>query len=500
MFRQNSGWSLRRLNEFQATGLAFAVGGIVTLVLLTLLVKYRDTPLPLYLLGGTLALVLAIIIVAYPEIGTYVLVVTVFTNLSDVLKELGFPSINKPLVVLIAISILVSFVVHKNLGRHTLIRPSATEWFMLAYGATWMLSVLFAAEQDRALSKFSDFVKDYVILLCVVYSLKSLTTWKQALWLILISTAILAFLGGYQALTGNFSQTFLGFSIVNTQDADLKGRFAGPIGDPNFYGQVLAAVLPLAVYQAMDEKKPLIRIIAAGFGLIIAFAIFNTYSRGAFLAMVVVLFLIALERRVKFSYLVVIGLSTFLLMSVLPAGYTERVRSILALNPTDERSIHTDSSFRGRSSEMLAGLLMFAEHPFLGVGAGNAMYHYQEYASRIGLEDRTAERKTHSIYIEIAAETGLAGLITFGGLFSTLYWGLAQARRKLRRIGEKQIADWVMALQMGITSYLITSMFLHGDYIRYLWLLVALGVSVMHIVKRLPEGDDMTLSQKGMPA
>jgi len=35
----------------------------------------------------------------------------------------------------------------------------------------------------------------------------------------------------------------------------------------------------------------------------------------------------------------------------------------------------------------------------------------------------------------------------------------------------------VTGLQYGFTSYLITSIFLHGDYIRYFWFMLAAALS-----------------------
>jgi hypothetical protein len=39
------------------------------------------------------------------------------------------------------------------------------------------------------------------------------------------------------------------------------------------------------------------------------------------------------------------------------------------------------------------------------------------------------------------------------------------------------LIPWVSALQLGLVSYLLTSIFLHGDYSRYLWLLIAFAAA-----------------------
>jgi len=476
------------LTELQATLLSFVIGGIPIVVLLIVLIGYGNTDVPAWFFGGLLAFILGIFIVLRPEIGTYVLVITVFTNLSDVFNAQGLPSVNKPLVGLITVSLAASIVLKQQFREKGFFHFGVTEISFLLYGTTWILAVFYAENSDRAYLAASDFVKDFIILLCVIYSLRTIESWRQALWLVMIAVSILAAMGAYQTVTGDYQQQFFGFAFVDVADVELAGRITGPIGDPNFFGQILAAALPIAIYRILDERKLFARLASVAMALILAFAIFSTYSRGAFLGMMAVLLLIALERKVSFSLLAIMGIAGSLLIAVLPTGYTERIQTIVALNPADETAVQSEGSFKGRLSEMQAGLLMFVEHPVLGVGAGNYMNHYQRYASRIGLEDRITERKAHSIYVEILAESGLAGIISFGAMFFSLFAGLSAARRKLRRIdGNTYNSNWLMSLQMSLTSYLLTSLFLHGDFIRYLWMLVALGVAILRITDKMPD-------------
>ena len=109
---------------------------------------------------------------------------------------------------------------------------------------------------------------------------------------------------------------------------------------------------------------------------------------------------------------------------------------------------------------MIAGVLMFTEHPLLGVGIGNYETNYQDYAIVLGLEQRTEDRQAHSLYLETAAETGLPGLIAMALLFITLMVGLARSRQKSRRLDKaSDWPTWLTALQMGLISYLVTSIF-----------------------------------------
>lgn len=463
--------------------------GAVVGPLLFIGVAYRETTLGLYTLGGILALLLAGAIFVRPELGTYVLIVTVFTNISTALTNQGSPSINKPLVGLIFVSVLATRLWH----RPGALRLKRLEWLMVAYLGVLLLSTFVAHERTTAAEQAVDFAKDFVILLCIVYSLDSERGWKRAVWLTIATAVFLSLLTIYQVVTGHYQQTFLGLATNSLEEVAAEVaqvRHSGPVGDPNFYAQILVAVIPLALYRAMDEKKLILRLVAAVSVIIILFAMMNTYSRGAFLALAGILALIAIERRIRVSHFLTLAGLGLVVLQLLPAGYTERLSSLVELSSEQQSFVYEEESFRGRLSEILSGLQMFATHPLLGVGVGNYEYNYQDYASRLGLEGRTTTRQAHSLYVETAAETGLFGLLALGGIFTAFFLGLRQAARPAA--GASQATTplphdwrvWLISLQMSVLAYLMSSVFLHGDYIRYLWLLVALGASAVHLTER----------------
>jgi O-antigen ligase len=169
----------------------------------------------------------------------------------------------------------------------------------------------------------------------------------------------------------------------------------------------------------------------------------------------------------------------------LPSGYTERL-STLTIFTENDQTVHSEDSLRGRTSEILTGVNMFLDHPILGVGVNNYVVHYQDYASRLGLEYRSQDRQAHSLYVEVAAETGIVGLVVAGGIFLSLFYSLTQASNKLKVLPDVDSwKTWISSLQIGLAAYLTTSIFLHGDYIRYLWLIVALSIAMIHLADYL---------------
>lgn len=482
-----------KLSFLQANLISLLIVSAAATTLLVIGIGYRDSRLGLYAVGGMAAAGLAGAMLFRPRLGTYILTMTIFTNVSSVLSDQGLPGVNKPLVALAFVSVMAAYFSHQKWA----IRLKPVEWLMLAYGGVWLASYFVAKDQYASVDQIVVIAKAFVILLVVVYSIQSQASWKWAIWLIILSTTLLAALSSYQVITGSFDQTFWGLATV-TPDA-TQMRLSGPVGDPNFYGQILAAGLPLALYRTIDERERVLKWIAGGSAILLVFAILNTYSRGAFLAMVVTLVLIAIERRVKPTFLIWVALATFVVVRSWPIGLTERIETLSILVSRDDAAVRSEGSFRGRTSEMVSGLHMFTEHPLLGVGIGNYETHYQDYASRLGLEQRTEDRQAHSLYLEVAAETGLLGLLALGSLFVGLLIGFAQARRKSRTLDRRSDwPTWITSLQMSLCSYLVTSTFLHGDYIRYLFFLIALGAAAIHLSDHLPESGHPRLSEMGV--
>src|SRR6185436_7337012 len=280
----------------------------------------------------------------------------------------------------------------------------------------------------------------------------------------------LCLLGLYQHITGNYDQRFFGLASVQNQQVfgdSTTPRSSGPVNAPNMWGQILDSVMPLVLYRFFDEKGRLIKLLTIGIGFTVLMGILNTYSRGAYLALVVVIALIVVEKRPNVLALVaLLGLGVTLVAAI-PAAYAERFQTLSFLSPDSQNGIYQDSSLVGRSSEMLTGLYMFTSHPLLGVGAGNYATNYLKYAQIVGLEFRAEERDPHSLYIQVLAETGILGFVAFIGVVLSVFMGLNKVKRLSSHLPKGQLLlPWISSLQVSIAGYLVAAVFLHGAYIR----------------------------------
>ncbi|MFQ3536917.1 MAG: O-antigen ligase family protein [Aggregatilineales bacterium] len=428
--------------------------------------------------GGVIGAFVALWVALRPQVGLYLLVVFTYLNLSDALEvSFGIPKINQPLIALIVVSVLANRIVLK---RKPLVFRGV-EAVMVLYGAVAAISVLFAAaNQSAALDRLIDWLKDFAILIIMVQLCDEEHTFTTALWALIASAALVAALSWYHTLTGDTDNTFFGLAksgvhqIVGETD-DL--RVTGPLDDPNFYAQILLMVFPLAAYRALTGTTHSGRLIGMLSTVLIAGAAIFTYSRGGFLALIVVSGLLVLERKYNLLRAASIGVVLVaLVLPILPSGYVDRLLT-LGDALSSNTSVQTEASLRGRSSEMIIALQMFADNPILGVGKRNYSELYLEYSVVLGLDPRLEDRRAHSLYLELAAEMGALGILSFGGILLALLLSTARARRQFRQLDRPDWVAWTASLQLGIVSYLITSIFLHGDYARYMWIMFALAAS-----------------------
>ena len=470
--------------------LFYLLMSIVVAAIGVVAVSNTNNRIGLYGLMGLVGIAVVMAIIIKPSLGANILVVVIFTNISDLLTKQGYTGIGiiKPLVVVVAGALVVRYL---YIGQvpigHS--KTAKVEYFLLAYFMVVIASFLVASDKNIAMSEITDLGKDIIIIYCILFALRQSQTWKQTNWLMLITTTLLCLLSVYQLLTNNYEQTFFRLADIQMDRAlaaSATPRIAGPINAPNLWSQVLVAMSTLVVFRIVHEKQTIKKFVAVLMLGIFLYIVLNTYSRGAYLVLAIDALLISFMFQKRFNPIILIvgAMILVLLIPFLPATYRDRFTSLFVV--TTDNGIYEDTSLRGRSSEMLTGLTMFAEHPILGVGAGNYKPNYQRYAQLIGIEFRAEARDPHSLYVQLLAETGILGTAAFLAMVYFLFDALNKACRDLER--SPHLAEWlpwISAYRFAILSYLLTSIFLHNAYIRYLWILVAMALAGIQITYNL---------------
>jgi O-antigen ligase len=252
--------------------------------------------------------------------------------------------------------------------------------------------------------------------------------------------------------------------------------------------------VPLALLVASSARTRLGRIgawIAAALALS---GIVLSYSRGAILALLVVLLAMVLLRQVSIRQFVVVITALVLVVFAVPS-YHQRVNSLVsASNATAAQGAGNvdDQSVRARSTEMRAALLAYVDHPVLGVGPGAFPLNYQRYASQVGGEVHDTvkfgvnkgtipERQAHDLFLGLAAEIGTLGIGVLIAMIVTTEVLLLRTRRGALARGDKRMAALATAFFLSIIAYLTAGIFLSLAYERYMWLLLALAAATIRV-------------------
>ncbi|MCS6992671.1 MAG: O-antigen ligase family protein [Anaerolineales bacterium] len=472
----------------------FAIVALIASVVGALGIAYGDLELKVFAFAGIIGFVVVMAIYQKPELGAYLLTIMVFTNASDLMTTQGLPSVNKPLVAVIGVSILANTFLQT--GKFKLPTMGRAEWTLLLFYGVVVASSLVSSDFGDALNVIIDVTKDILIGIIIFVTLDTREKWETCLRVFLATMTIVGGLGVFKMISGT-EQTFFGLaqlSIIGQLDASGTLRYGGPIGESNMWGQVLAASVPLALYQLRYEKNSRRKVLALAASLVLLLAVIFTNSRGAFLAMGLILPLIAIEMKIRPVQMMIGALVIALMFMLLPSNYAERLFSIKAIFQTnnDEYALYQDSSFVSRQNQMKAGMAMFWDHPFLGVGFGNYSAHYWKYASELGLVNSTYRAGTqgpknpHSLYVEILSEMGLAGFFTFSFFFFSLFISLWQAYKKYDDYHiHTSWTSWTIALIFSLTTFLISGMFLHGLLFRFIWVLIGFAMAAVAINRQI---------------
>ncbi len=410
--------------------------------------------------------------------GLLVLIFITYTRFSDIAVQFhGAPSVAKSFVLLLLLAIIARWVIFGE-------RPEGWQRpaiLMAGYGIIGFASILYAADPVKTQAATMSFVKDALIVVIISILLRRPRQLRYVVYTLLVAGFFLGTLSVFQYATGSFDNNFWGFSqtrVMHIVGETNSNRISGPFGNPNDYSQIMLVLLPIAVDRFLKEKSRWLRLFTGVTAAVVLAAVVLTFSRSGFVSLVAVGGLFLIYYRPKFSSIMMFLLIGLMMLPFMPAEYVERMETLVLFTPGSDYNPVGEVSYRGRTSELLVGWMMFRDHPILGVGVENYPVHYQDYSRRVGLDPRTEGRSPHNLYVEILAERGLFGFAFFAIILWLIYRSLRDARRDFKRIENEDLAGLVTAYSIGIFGYFVGALFMHSSYPRFMWLLVGIALAL----------------------
>jgi putative inorganic carbon (HCO3(-)) transporter len=343
------------------------------------------------------------------------------------------------------------------------------------------ISALISARPYEAIDILQTWLTEGVLLaLLVANAIRTRAELQSAAFAIVAAGAVMGALAITQQILGAADHTFFGFgqldSAISDTGGNLQRRLAGPIGETNRFAQIMAVLIPISAGCAATSIGRTRIILWVATALICGGMVF-AFSRGAIVALAIALPFALGFRMLRLRHLILTIVAAICVLAAVP-HYAERVASIgevaartLGIGPSGLRN--ADGASRGRMTEMKAASMLFLDHPILGAGPGLAPHYYNHYASLVGGKVRPDARRTHNLFLQLAAETGIVGLGAFAFVIGLAFQGIDRARRQLEKT-DRPMWGVICGLELALVISLASSLFLHAAYIRYFWLLLGL--------------------------
>ena len=326
-------------------------------------------------------------------------------------------------------------------------------------------SIGVAPDKDFSFYNYYHLMGRYILIYyLVINNLNTLEQLKRLIWSIMASAVIVTCYGFYQYVHGVDISAFQW--VDGEQFPELKVRIFSTLQNPNLLAGFLVVVMSLAVGIGLHTEnipgKVLLFVLVAVLGICLVL----TYSRGAWLSVVAVTALCGrlYNRKVLWVFLVIPVLAL-----VCHDGVMERLLSIF--NPTD-----TSSTLRIALWESTVAMIL--DKPLLGIGWGSYWLVYPDYDFFLNNPAATIVH-AHNMYLHIAAEIGIPGLMVF---LAIIY---GHTRKAIQVLAQTQ-NTWVAGVMLG-TVAAVLGLAVNGftDYIMFnvqmsmlFWLLNALIIAV----------------------
>jgi len=458
--------------------LAAAVAVLMPAVSLLLVVGAAGHPGAYRWLGAVLALAALAVALMRPEIAPVAIGAIVMANAGQVLNQRSdVPDILHAALALSAIALLA-----RPGARSLLVARTPVMVAYLAFATARWLSALLASGNVDSGAVLRDLAWGLLLVVVVTASVSDRRALRWTVGAIVTVGAALAVVTILSRI--GLDGTFAGFAkhpaIAPEALADLQGApppvsddATGPLGDPALWAQALLLVLPLAGWLAWQARGR-VRIAWIGAGALMVASIALTQSRSAFvgLGLLAALALWARGRREIRIGLAVAAAVAFGAAAFYVTSHYETVNEIRTA-PASEHA-----ALRARLSENLAGLYMLEDHPLDGVGAGAFEDLYQAYARRIGIDDRF-KRSPHNAYVEMAAESGVLGLLAFVAVLVAAIGSAMRARRLLLAAGRVVDARLAEALVVSVAGFAALAAVNDLTFPIYLWLAMGLAGGIL---------------------
>jgi len=198
----------------------------------------------------------------------------------------------------------------------------------------------------------------------------------------------------------------------------IAGYEAPLTANPNDLALTLNLLLPFAAALAIWSRRPGIKVFLWTVVVFDAIGVVLTYSRGGFLTLMTLGFLLAWHRLRRHTWVWLLlapaAAAGAIVLFIAPPSYLQHMGTITNYQADPTGSAQT------RLTDMISAVKLSVQHPFIGAGLG------MNGVALNGGRGRPTWKMVHDVYLQYAVDLGLLGL----GIFLALYVTSLQSARR----------------------------------------------------------------------
>ncbi len=307
---------------------------------------------------------------------------------------------------------VVGFAAALLTGRIKDLKPTAIAPLLAIYVLLGIFSTLTSFNIPSSAFVFVVYLVFIAAYVVIANTLTTPSRWRGAVVTFALGALLIALFGIVQ----NFTMDATTQSWVDPDMfEDIKIRVYATFDNPNVLGQYFIITIPIifslfVFSKSLSQKTVWLGVFAACF-----LCLLYTWSRGAWVGVMlgVAVFLLVRDRR----WIVLCIMALLALPFVLPESIMQR---LLSIGNTG------DSSTAYRVSVWIASARMAVDYWMSGVGYGSDAFAavYSNYA----LNGAGYALHAHNFYIQLVADVGVGGLITYILIVATAYREIASVR------------------------------------------------------------------------
>ena len=340
---------------------------------------------------------------------------------------------------------------------------------IVIYFLVCFLAVIFSSNHGISIKTFIGKTVEYFLLFFIVVETVDKRILKNILIVFIGSASLLSIDGIYQY--------FSHIDFLRHRNQPIAGRVNGPFSTPNDFANYMVTLFPLIASVALIKFKKLrYRITIAIISLAVFFSLIISTTRASWVAFLLAMPLIAIMGNKKlFIWMLLLTIVVLSLTQFLPGPARMQISNFLNLQgwKSAQRQIVWKMSFN-----------MFLEKPILGQGLGTFMHNFSRFVPKDYPEGWGASY-AHNCFLQIAAETGVLGLLAFISIIVVLF---VSGFKALKKIKDQRHFYFLSGLLVSIFVYLVGSFFdthLYSLAFSFIfWLMVGMTVKATIIISK----------------